>query len=189
MFRPIALTALAVLLAAAAVPALAQDDFSRQLINQCVGCRLPTDMHGRDLHGLHFVGDDLRGVDFSHANLNAAVFTGCDLENAKFDDADLRNARFVGAHLSGATFARAKMDGISMRGADLGSSGSDRSYGPIVIRGLDDFAGGIASIQVERRLRDLQRRLRNLDDDGWIIIRPPLPPSPPPAPPAPPARP
>jgi hypothetical protein len=219
MFRPIALTALSLLLIASASPAVAQDDFTRQLINQCVGCRFPKDLHGRDLHGLRFVGADLRGVDFSHANLNGAVFTGCDLENAKFDDADLRNARFVGAQLAGATFTRAKMDGITLHGADFGSRGSGttsyRSFRPWVLGDADDYSKVISadvqrslrtlaehpptispeveralrnlaahpptiSPEMERTLRDLQRQVRDMRDDRWIIVPPPAPPAPPP---------
>jgi Pentapeptide repeats (8 copies) len=73
-------------------------------MDQCVGCRLPKDLHGRDLHGLRFIGSDLRNVDFSRANLRGARFSGADLDGARFDDADLRDARFEGVKLSGVNF-------------------------------------------------------------------------------------
>ncbi|HZX68280.1 MAG TPA: pentapeptide repeat-containing protein [Candidatus Elarobacter sp.] len=183
MFRPIALAALTLLLAVPAAPALAQDDFTRQLIDQCVGCRFPKDLHGRDLHGLRFVGADLRGVDFSHANLNGAVFTGCDLENAKFDDADLRNVRFIGAQLSSASFARAKMDGVTLRGADLAPRSSrSTSYRLPVIRDLDIYAGAYAEAysgayaaevreQIARVLRDLAEHPPVISPDVQLQLR------------------
>ena len=91
----------------------------RQLVNACTGCRFPHDLHGRDLHGLRFVGADLRDVDFSHANLSGAQFTGADLQNARFDDADLRNARFAGVRFGNTSFARANTAGIVMEGVRL----------------------------------------------------------------------
>src|ERR1700730_14737582 len=114
--RPIVLAALTSALVLPAAPAIAQDDLSRQLIDQCVGCRLPKDLHGRDLHGLRFIGSDLRNVDFSHANLRGARFSGADLDGAKFDDADLRDARFEGVSVHGTSFARAKLDGVKLSG-------------------------------------------------------------------------
>jgi Pentapeptide repeats (9 copies) len=120
MFRRLALiAAIALLVLPAAAPARAEDDLVRQLVNACTGCRFPKDLHGRDLHGLHFVGADLRGVDFSRANLNGAAFVGADLEDARFDDADLRNVRFTGVRFGNTSFLRAKTDGIVMEGVRL----------------------------------------------------------------------
>ncbi|MEA2689263.1 MAG: hypothetical protein QOD51_1870, partial [Candidatus Eremiobacteraeota bacterium] len=112
MIRLLTLTVLALVLAVPAAPALAQDDLARQLISSCVGCRLPKDLHGRDLHGLRFVGSDLRDVDLSHANLRDAEFTGSNLDGTRFDDADLRNARFTGVRLRRTSFARANIEGV-----------------------------------------------------------------------------
>ena len=187
MLRPLVLTALAFALAVPAAPArAADDDLIRQLINACVGCRFPKDLHGRDLHGLRFVGADLVGVDFSHANLNGATFTGCDLENAKFDDADLRNARFVGTHLANTSFARAKLDGVKMQGADF--SGRAGRYGPYgrswYTYGYDDDALVDVQPAIDRAMREVERQLRYLREHPPVI--PPIP-SIPPVPPAPPS--
>jgi len=120
MFRRLALiAAIALLVLPPGAPARAEDDLVRQLVNACTGCRFPKDLHGRDLHGLHFVGADLRGVDFSRANLSGAAFVGADLQDARFDDADLRNVRFTGVRFGNTSFARAKTDGIVMEGVRL----------------------------------------------------------------------
>jgi uncharacterized protein YjbI with pentapeptide repeats len=122
MTRPPALVVLLVLTllgALASPPAGAQNDLSRQLVDACVGCRLPHDLHGRDLHGLHFVGSDLRDVDFSHANLSGAEFTGANLDGTRFDDANLREVRFVGVRLRGTSFARADVSGVRFIGASV----------------------------------------------------------------------
>ncbi|MBV8750117.1 MAG: pentapeptide repeat-containing protein [Candidatus Eremiobacteraeota bacterium] len=188
MIRPLVLAALAVALAVPAAPArAADDDLIRQLVNACVGCRFPKDLHGRDLHGLRFVGADLVGVDFSRANLNGATFTGCDLENAKFDDADLRNARFVGTHLANTSFARAKLDGVKMQGADFDGRGAVGRYGPYgrswyTYRYVDE---ALANVQpaIDRAMREVERQLREHPP-----VMPSMPPMPviPPVPPAPP---
>jgi Pentapeptide repeats (9 copies) len=120
MLRRLALiAAIALLVLPPGAPARAEDDLVRQLVNSCMGCRFPKDLHGRDLHGLHFVGADLRGVDFSRANLNGASFVGADLQDARFDDADLRNVRFTGVRFGNTSFVRAKTDGITMEGVRL----------------------------------------------------------------------
>ena len=189
MLRPLVLTALAFALAVPAAPArAADDDLIRQLINACVGCRFPKDLHGRDLHRLRFVGADLAGVDFSHANLNGATFTGCDLENAKFDDADLRNARFAGTHFANTSFARAKLDGVKMQGADFDGRGAVGRYGPYgrsryTYRYYDD---ALVDVQpaIDRAMREVERQLRDLREHPPVI--PPIP-SIPPVPPAPPS--
>ncbi|MDB5028659.1 MAG: pentapeptide repeat protein [Candidatus Eremiobacteraeota bacterium] len=134
MIRQLALAALATLLAATAPPALAQDDVARQLIGSCVGCRLPHDLHGRDLHGLRFVGSDLRDVDLSHANLRGAEFTGANLDGTRFDDADLRNARFVGVRLRHTSFLRANTDGVRFVGAQVSQSDVDGASGRMILR-------------------------------------------------------
>ena len=134
MIRSLALAALTLLVAAPAVPALAEDDLARQLIGSCMGCRLPKDLHGRDLHGLRFVGSDLRDVDLSHANLRDAEFTGANLDGTRFDDADLRNARFVGVRLRHTSFARANTEGITFVGASVSQSDVDGAAGRIILR-------------------------------------------------------
>jgi uncharacterized protein YjbI with pentapeptide repeats len=111
--------ALALSLIAFAAPAGAHDDIARRLLQSCVGCKLPKDLRGQDLHGIRFVGDDLRDVDFSHANLQDAEFTGDELDRTHFDQADLRNVRFVGVHMHAATFAGARTDGVRFVGISL----------------------------------------------------------------------
>lgn len=164
MFRHLALAALVAAVALPPAPApAAQDDLVRQLIDQCVGCRFPKDLHGRDLHGLRFVGADLRDADFSHANLNGAQFTGSDLAGARFDDADLRNARFVGVEFRGTSFARAKVDGVTMRGVRLGPGSI---VGADYKRFLRDCGGcDVADLPVmppefERSMRELEQTMR-----------------------------
>jgi uncharacterized protein YjbI with pentapeptide repeats len=135
VIRSLALAALALALAAPASPVLAaDDDLTRQLINSCVGCRLPKDLHGRDLHALRFVGSDLRDVDFSHANLRDAEFTGANLDGTKFDDADLRNARFTGVRLRHTSFARANTDGAKFVGASVSQGDLDGPMGRTILR-------------------------------------------------------
>ena len=119
MLRTLVTIAFALMLLAPSSPGVAHDDVARRLIGACVGCKLPHDLHGLDLHGLRFVGDDLRDVDFSHANLQDAEFTGDDLDGTHFDQADLRNVRFVGVHLHAATFAGARTDGVRFVGVHL----------------------------------------------------------------------
>ncbi|HEY4439086.1 MAG TPA: pentapeptide repeat-containing protein [Candidatus Elarobacter sp.] len=89
------------------------------MIDGCVGCRFPTDMHGRDLHGVRFVGSDLRGADFTRADLHDAHFVGSDLHGARFDDANLHGAEFVGANLRGASLARVDFHGSRLIAANL----------------------------------------------------------------------
>ncbi|MDB5039417.1 MAG: hypothetical protein JWN27_143 [Candidatus Eremiobacteraeota bacterium] len=170
--RSIVLAALGAALvtpAVAAVPALAQDALSRQLIDQCVGCRLPKDLHGRDLHGLRFIGSDLRNVDFSRANLRGARFSGADLDGARFDDADLRDARFEGVSVHGTSFARAKLDGVKLSGADFDGHGRVGLHRAAHERGyvwIEDGEIAIPPIPLSPPLR----------------VVPPAPPGPPPPP-------
>ncbi len=111
----------AVLMAASnfAMPMLAQDDVLRTLISACTGCTLPKNLHGRDLHGLRFVGADLRGADLSGTNLRDAQFTGSDIEGARFNDADLTGARFIGVRLNHVSFAGAKLTGATFVGVSI----------------------------------------------------------------------
>jgi uncharacterized protein YjbI with pentapeptide repeats len=134
VIRSLVVAAFVLLVCAPVAPAVAQESLSRQLIDACVGCRLPHDLHGRDLHGLRFVGSDLRDVDFSHANLSGAEFTGANLDGTRFDDADLRNARFVGVHMRRTSFARANTTGVSFVGASVSQSEIDGASGRIIIR-------------------------------------------------------
>lgn len=134
MIRSLAAAAALLATGFPAGPVRAQDDLTRQLIGACVGCRLPKDLHGRDLHGLRFVGADLRDVDFSHANLNGAEFTGADLDGTRFDDADLRNARFVGVRIRHTSFARADVGGVRFVGVRLAAEDASTATGLAVIR-------------------------------------------------------
>ena len=182
MLRPLALTALALAVVFPAAPALAEDDLVRQLVNACIGCRFPKDLHGRDLHGLRFIGADLRGVDLSHADLKGAVFTGSDLEDARFDDADLRNARFTGTHFQNTSFARAKTDGVRMQGVELdaraivgadyrpflrGCTGCDLSSMRLSSRErrMRTMVGAVPPIppDTERYFREMERHLREME--------------------------
>jgi len=133
VIRPFALAVLAMLIAAPQAPALADDDLARALIGSCVGCRLPKDLHGRDLHGLRFVGSDLRDVDLSGANLRGARFTGADLDGTRFDGADLRDARFLGVRLRRTSFARANTEGITFVGASVSQGDLDGTAGRIIM--------------------------------------------------------
>ncbi|MBV9407301.1 MAG: pentapeptide repeat-containing protein, partial [Candidatus Eremiobacteraeota bacterium] len=178
--------ALTVALPPAPAPA-AQDDLARQLIEQCVGCRFPKDMRGRDLHGVRFVGAELRDADFSRANLSGAQFIGSDLAGARFDDADLRNAHFVAVEFRGTSFARAKLDGVKMQGADFDGRGAVGRYGPYgrswyTYRYVDE---ALANVQpaIDRAMREVERQLREHPP-----VMPSMPPMPviPPVPPAPP---
>ncbi|HEY0393762.1 MAG TPA: pentapeptide repeat-containing protein [Candidatus Elarobacter sp.] len=160
--RRLAPAALALALLVPAAPARAEDDLVRQLVNACVGCRFPKDLHGRDLHGLRFVGADLRGADFSRANLNGASFTGADLQDARFDDADLRNVRFTGVRFRNTSFARAKLDNIVMEGVQLDARaivGADYTRFLRSCTGCD--LSGMSMSRVERRLREVERTLRD----------------------------
>ena len=175
MIRPLLLAALAFTIAVPAVPAAAEDDLVRQLVNACVGCRFPKDLRGRDLHGLRFVGADLNGVDFTRANLNGASFTGSDLEDAKFDDADLRNVRFTGVRFRNTSMLRAKVEGIRMEGVRL----DGRS---IVGADFRTFLRGCTGCDLrEMQISRVERRLRALERRGLLehppVIRP-LPPLP-----------
>ncbi|BDE06088.1 hypothetical protein WPS_13640 [Vulcanimicrobium alpinum] len=197
-----------------AVPARADDDLTRRLIDQCVGCTFPKDLRGRDLHDLRFVGSDLRDVDFSNAKLSGARFVGADLAGARFDGADLRNARFEGVRFRRTSFARAKIDGVRMTGVDLSGTaivGTDPHAFDVRGRGWARMGdrdgaelGAIPPLpvlppipdvgpQVERALREAERSMRRLQIEGgpctrvWIRGVPPIPPrrAAPPAPPAP----
>jgi uncharacterized protein YjbI with pentapeptide repeats len=131
---PVSLISIVLALAVPAQAAFAQDNLARQLIDACVGCTLPKDLHGRDLHGLHFVGTNLRDVNFTHANLSGAEFTGANLDGTRFDDADLRNARFVGVRLRNVSFARANTDGVSSVGASVSQSDVGGDAGRMILR-------------------------------------------------------
>ena len=180
MIRSLVLAAFALLVCAPAAPAAAQESLSRQLIDACIGCRLPHDLHGRDLHGLRFVGSDLRDVDFSHANLSGAEFTGANLDGTRFDDADLRNAHFVGVRLGRASFARANIDGISFVGAKVTQGALDGTVGRIVIRnctgcslqGLDLHGADLRGIKVVgASLDDANFAGARLNDANLIGVR------------------
>src|ERR1700684_2620812 len=131
----VAVCALALGIPTAASPARAADDgVTRQLIDACVGCRLPKDLHGRDLHGLRFVGADLRDADLTRANLRAAEFTGANLDGTRFDDADLRDARFVGVRLRHTSFARAQMEGVRFVGASVSQDDVTGAAGRAILK-------------------------------------------------------
>ena len=134
MIRSFAFAALVLLVAVPSAPVNADDDSMRGLIGSCVGCRMPKDLHGRDLHGLHFVGADFRDVDLSGANLRDTEFTGANLDGTRFDGADLRNAHFIGVHLRRTSFARANTDGVTFVGASVSQGDIDGPAGRIILR-------------------------------------------------------
>lgn len=167
MKRILALATAALMLAALppAPVRAADDDFARKLIDACVGCTLPKDLHGRDLHGLHFVGTNLRDADLTHANLAGAEFTGANLDGTRFDDADLRDARFVGVRLHNTSFARANTAGVKFVGIRLDAAGATGPMGLTIIRdctgcrleGLDLHDADLRGIKVVgARLSDVK---------------------------------
>jgi uncharacterized protein YjbI with pentapeptide repeats len=167
------------LLAAAPSPPAAQNDLSRQLIDACVGCRLPHDLHGRDLHGLRFVGSDLREVDFSHANLSGAQFTGANLDGTRFDDANLHEVRFVGVRLRGTSFARADVSGVRFIGASVSQPDLAGEMAHVMLRdctgcsfrGLDLHGADLHGIRiVGSSLRDAKLAGANLRDARLIGV-------------------
>jgi uncharacterized protein YjbI with pentapeptide repeats len=134
MLRSVALALIASTLLFAA-PAVAHDTTTvRGLLSTCVGCRLPHDLRGADLHDITFVGDDLGGVDFSGANLRAAKFTGDDLDGARFDNADLREAKFIGVSFRNVSFTGAKLDGMTFVGVKVAAGTESPAFERQVLR-------------------------------------------------------
>ncbi|HZX68281.1 MAG TPA: pentapeptide repeat-containing protein [Candidatus Elarobacter sp.] len=134
MIRTLAIVAAVLLVGLPAGPVRANDDdLTRKLIDSCIGCRLPKDLHGRDLHGLKFVGADLRDADLTHTNLSDAEFTGSNLEGARFDDADLRNAGFIGARLRHTSFLRANIAGAHFVGIKVSPEDVTSAVGRAII--------------------------------------------------------
>jgi Pentapeptide repeats (8 copies) len=66
--------------AVAAAPASAQGALSRRLIDQCVGCRLPKDLRGRDLRDARFAGVSVHGTSFARAKLDGVKLSGVDFD-------------------------------------------------------------------------------------------------------------
>ena len=127
--------------AATTALAAAADELPRALIDGCVGCRLPHDLHGRDLHGVHVVGSDLRGADLRGADLHDAHFTGANLRDAHLDEANLRGAEFVGANLRGASLARVDLHGSRFIAANLrGATLTGATLGDAVVCSANDGA-------------------------------------------------
>ena len=96
-----------------------EENVSRTLLGECVGCRLPADMRGWDLHDTKLVGADARNADFSRANLRHASFVGPQLRGARFDASDLRDASFIGASFDATSFAGAKLEGLRIIGTRI----------------------------------------------------------------------
>jgi uncharacterized protein YjbI with pentapeptide repeats len=134
MLRPFALALLASSLFSFA-PAIAHDATTvRGLLSNCVGCRLPHDLRGADLHDITFVGDDLNGVDLSGANLRGATFTGDDLDGAHFEDADLSDVKFVGVVFRNVSFTGAKLDGMTFVGVKVTAGTEPAAFERQVLR-------------------------------------------------------
>jgi uncharacterized protein YjbI with pentapeptide repeats len=134
MLRPFALALIASSLLSFA-PAVARDATTvRGLLSNCVGCRLPHDLRGADLHDITFVGDDFKGVDLTGANLRGAKFTGDDLEGARFDNADLRDVKFIGISFRNVSFTGAKLDGMTFVGVKVSAGTESAAFERQVLR-------------------------------------------------------
>jgi len=129
----VASIALAAVMAAAALPALAQN--AGQIAHakggaSCPRCNLfQADFGNQELKGRNFAGARLRQSDMSLSVMNGTSFAGGDLRDvnaygavmtgANFAGADLTNATFVGAYLQGANFRGAKLSGTNFSGAEM----------------------------------------------------------------------
>ena len=131
--KPIAALLGAALIAAGAVPALAQN--AGQISHarggaSCPGCNLfQADFASQVLQGRNFARSRLRQADFTAAEMDHTSFAGADLRDvnayggrftgANFGGANLTNATFVGAYLQGANFRGATLAGVNFSGAEM----------------------------------------------------------------------
>lgn len=131
--KPLAL-ALAALLAAAGLPAVAQN--ASQIASAAAGANCPrcnlfqANFGGAELKGRNFSGARLRQADLSLSVMNRTSFAGADLRDveaygavfssASFAGADLTHASFVGTFLDGANLRGARLVGTNFSGAELG---------------------------------------------------------------------
>ncbi len=131
--KPILTAALALTVAAAALPALAQNAGQIARVRggaSCAGCNLfQGNFSGLEARGLNLSNARLRQADLSLVVMNRTRFSNADLRdveayggvfsNSSFAGADLTHASFVGAYLDGANFSGATLDGTNFGGASL----------------------------------------------------------------------
>ncbi|MEJ6790656.1 pentapeptide repeat-containing protein [Brevundimonas sp. BR2-1] len=124
---------LAAILAAAALPASAQNAGQIARVRggaSCPGCNLfQGDFGGLEARGLNLSGARLRQADLSLAVMNRTRFSNADLRdveayggvfsNSNFSGANLSNSSFVGTYLEGASFSGATLSGANFSGASL----------------------------------------------------------------------
>ena len=127
------LTLAAVLTAATALPAWAQNAAQIARVRggaSCPGCNLfQGDFSGLEARGLNLSGARLRQADLSLAVMNRTRFSNTDMRDveayggvfssANFAGANMTNASFVGAYLDGAAFPGATLTGANFSGASL----------------------------------------------------------------------
>jgi len=133
MTRLAALSTAAVLVAALATPALAQNAGQIASVKRgasCAGCNLfQGDFSGLEAGGLNLSRSRLRQADLSLSVMNRTRFSNADLRDVEayggvfssssFSGANLTNASFVGAYLEGADFSGATLSGTNFSGAQL----------------------------------------------------------------------
>jgi uncharacterized protein YjbI with pentapeptide repeats len=153
--RPLAILALAGLVAAAALPAEAQNagQISRARAGaSCPRCNLfQADFGGLEMRARDFSGARLRQSDLSLTVMNRTTFAGADLRDVEgyggvftgvsFAGANLTHASFVGAYLQGANFRGAVLEGTNFSGAEM------------------DRAVGLTQAQLNRACGDRSTRL------------------------------
>jgi len=127
------LTLAAVLAAASALPASAQNAGQIGRVRGgagCPGCNLfQGDFSGLEARGINLSGARLRQADLSLAVMNRTRFSNTDMRDveafgavfssANFSGANMTNASFVGASLDGASFSGATLTGANFSGASL----------------------------------------------------------------------
>lgn len=127
------LTLAAVLAAATALPASAQNAGQIARVRGgagCPGCNLfQGNFSGLEARGLNLSGARLRQADLSLSVMNRTRFANTDMRDveayggvfssANFSGANLTNASFVGAYLDGAAFSGATLTGANFSGASL----------------------------------------------------------------------
>ena len=131
--KPILTAALALAVAAAALPAAAQNAGQIARVrggSSCAGCNLfQGDFTGLEARGLNLGGARLRQANLSLSVMNRTRFANADLRDVEayggvfsssnFSGANLTNASFVGAYLEGASFSGATLSGTNLSGAQL----------------------------------------------------------------------
>ncbi len=131
--KPILTAAVALAIAATALPAAAQNAGQIARVRggaSCAGCNLfQGDFAGLQARGLNLGGARLRQADLSLSVMNRTRFSNADLRDVEayggvfsssnFAGANLGNASFVGAYLDGSNFRGATLAGANFAGASL----------------------------------------------------------------------